>query len=178
MVFERKHALSAESQFFLRREKISLQDLGIELANHGGKLIFYLQKRRMIWGAIVVIATCYSMSTIIDHFKRYRRKPTTMISTSELQSSLKMIQIWTCLNSQHSLWKVRAKFADYPELPAYISSFYGNFFDSPKNYSLSQFDDIDLREFFIQVSCQLEVFFLFSSLRRDQKSSFFDVNSI
>ena len=45
------------------------------------------------------------MSTIIDHFNRLRQKPTTMMATTELQSSLQMIQIWTCLNSQHSLWK-------------------------------------------------------------------------
>ncbi|CAG5112684.1 Oidioi.mRNA.OKI2018_I69.chr2.g6872.t1.cds [Oikopleura dioica] len=68
-----------------------------------------------------------------------------------------MIQIWTCLNSQHSLWKVRSKFTEYPDLPLYISSFYGNFFDSPKNYNLSQFKDIDLKDFFIQTRPEVVV---------------------
>jgi len=160
---QRNHARSSESQLFFRHEEIYFKDSSIKLGNHGRNLILHKKflslKRRLIWGTIVVIATCYSMSTIIDHFNRYRRKPTTMMSTTELQSSLKMIQIWTCLNSQHSLWKVRAKFADYDELPDYISSFYGNFFDSPKNYNLSQFNNIDLRNFFIQVSFILQVFF-------------------
>ena len=126
----------------------------------------------------MIIATCYSMFTIIEHFNRYRQKPTTMMSTTELQSSLKMIQIWTCLNSQHSLWTVRAKFADYPELPSYISSFYGNFFDSPKNYNLSQFNDIDLRRFFIEVICLLGSIYCIYSVRLGQKLLFFDVSSI
>ena len=34
-------------------------------------------------------------------------------------------------------------------LENYISTFYGNYFDSPKDFNVSMFDDLDLGEFFL-----------------------------
>jgi hypothetical protein len=55
-------------------------------------------------------------STTTTKFQRYYQKPTSMLTETELQSELQMVQIWACLNSQHSKWKLQKYFQDYPEL--------------------------------------------------------------
>jgi hypothetical protein len=59
-----------------------------------------------------------------------------------------MVNVYVCLNSQHSRWRISQKFTQYPQLINYIPLFYGNYFNLNRNLEIPNFDDMNLTEFF------------------------------
>ena len=86
--------------------------------------------------------------------------------------------VWACLNSQHSKWKINKFLSkDYPDLERYISTFYGNYFDSPKDFNLTMFDSLNLETMYITTKPELVVLRVtkFISFKKSHK---FSVNLI
>ena len=69
-----------------------------------------------------------------------------------------MLNVYVCLNSQHSRWRLKAIFNSSEfELEDNISIFYGNYFNSQKPVELSHFDHIKLADFFAHTAPELVV---------------------
>lgn len=74
------------------------------------------------------------------------------------QPQLHMLNVYVCLNSQHSRWRLKAIFNSPEfELEDNISIFYGNYFNSQKPVELSHFDHIKLADFFAHTAPELVV---------------------
>ena len=66
-----------------------------------------------------------------------------------------MLNVYVCLNSQHSRWRLKAIFNSSEfELEDNISIFYGNYFNSQKPV---EFDHIKLADFFAHTAPELVV---------------------
>ena len=74
-----------------------------------------------------------------------------------LQHQLHMLNVYVCLNSQHSRWRLRALFNSTHGLEENISIFYGNYFNSNKDVKLTHFNYIDLDDFFAHTAPELVV---------------------
>ena len=74
-----------------------------------------------------------------------------------LQHQLHMLNVYVCLNSQHSRWRLRALFNSTHGLEENISIFYGNYFNSNKDVTLTHFNYIDLDDFFAHTAPELVV---------------------
>ena len=68
-----------------------------------------------------------------------------------------MLNVYVCLNSQHSRWRLRALFNSTHGLEENISIFYGNYFNSNKDVTLTHFNYIDLDDFFAHTAPELVV---------------------
>ena len=68
-----------------------------------------------------------------------------------------MLNVYVCLNSQHSRWRIQRFYKDYPGLEDYIPLFYGNYFNLNKSESLPDFSQIDLDELFNYTKPELVV---------------------
>jgi len=74
-----------------------------------------------------------------------------------MQSHITMLNVYVCLNSQHSRWRIQRFYKDYPGLEDYIPLFYGNYFNLNKSESLPDFSQIDLDELFNYTKPELVV---------------------
>ena len=124
------------------------------------KIIFNKRRHyciRSIWILLLGVGTLYSMFTIGKNINRYSSKPTSIRTETILQHQLHMLNVYVCLNSQHSRWRLRALFNASHGLEDNISIFYGNYFNSAKNVTLTHFNYINLKDFFAHTAPELVV---------------------
>ena len=124
------------------------------------KIIFNKKRHyciRSVWILLLGVGTLYSMFTIGKNINRYSSKPTSIRTETILQHQLHMLNVYVCLNSQHSRWRLRALFNASHGLEDNISIFYGNYFNSAKNVTLTHFNYINLKDFFAHTAPELVV---------------------
>jgi len=152
--------------------------------------------RRLFWLVLLLVTGLYSLYTIFCNFKQYFvDRPTSIVTETEIKPFLNMLNVYVCLNSQHSKdcayacttwqwvksiiskirnqkWRMRKFYPKYRNLPIYMSVFYGNFFNIPKkNYNLAYFDPINLQNFLNSTAPELvilRVIFVFLCLKNDK----------
>lgn len=129
------------------------------------------QKTFQVWLFLLGFGTLYSIWTIGKNIGKYISSPTSIRTETKwvlisvlgpywgfrLQHQLHMLNVYVCLNSQHSRWRLRALFNSTHGLEENISIFYGNYFNSNKDVTLTHFNYIDLDDFFAHTAPELVV---------------------
>jgi len=134
--------------------------------------------RKLFWGILICSATFYSIFTIVDHFEvsqqslrwnqqrllnfsattknrracsqklsfsqNFKWCKSGRVSTPSIRSGNFRNTFRTIQNSVKKLLVLLIIF-----LENYISTFYGNYFDSPNDFNVTMFNGLDLGEFFL-----------------------------
>lgn len=56
----------------------------------------------------------------------YLARPTSIRTVTHPMSEMNMTNIYICLNSQHSMWRIKAIYEEYPDFVHLIPALYGN----------------------------------------------------
>ena len=81
-----------------------------------------------------------------------------------------MLNVYVCLNSQHSRWRLQKFFTQYENLSDYIPLFYGNYFnieEISRNRKVPDFSNINITELFRLTEPELVVLRVSFKTRND-----------
>ena len=71
-----------------------------------------------------------------------------------------MLNVYVCLNSQHSRWRLQKYFPEYDSLSDYIPLFYGNYFnieEISRNRNVPDFSSLNITKLFAETEPELVV---------------------
>ena len=91
-----------------------------------------------------------------------------------------MLNVYVCLNSQHSRWRLQKFFTQYGHLSDYIPLFYGNYFnieEISRDRKVPDFSDINITELFRLTEPELVVLRVGRKARYDFSKIVFSVDS-